>query len=231
MLSLTIFCRPKAWAKPPDYYPAIMKRHVLRLLISVAIWLPGSSPALAEDSLQTLIFIRHAEKPKKGLSQLSCQGLNRALALPTKIQTLFGIPDAIYVPDPGTPKKDHGLEYSYVRPLATVEPLAVRFGLPLNTRIAYSAPEQLHAALDVESFAHSTILIAWEHRALVKTVRTLFPAYGGNAALIPDWSHDDFDSIYVLHIRRTLGQASVEFSHMAQGLNGQPHTCPCGHSG
>jgi hypothetical protein len=116
-----------------------------------------------------------------------------------------------------------------VRPLATVEPLAVRFGLSLNTRIAYSAPEQLHAALDVESFAHSTILIAWECKALVKTVRTFF-TYGGNAALIPDWPRNDFDSIYVLHIRRTLGQASAEFSHMTQGLNGQPHTCPMGRS-
>jgi hypothetical protein len=30
---------------------------------------------------QTIVFIRHAEKPKGGFGQLACQGLNRALAL------------------------------------------------------------------------------------------------------------------------------------------------------
>lgn len=148
------------------------------------------------------------------------------MALPEKIQALFGIPDAIHVPDPNVLKKDHGLEYSYIRPLATVEPLAVRFGLPIDTRLAYSKPEQLRAALETRTAAYAKVLIAWEHKALVKIVKALFSAYGGNAASIPDWPSKDFDSIYVLTIRRDQERASAQFSHMQQGLNDQPHTCP-----
>ena len=35
-----------------------------------------------ERSEETLVLIRHGEKPADGLGQLSCQGLNRSLALP-----------------------------------------------------------------------------------------------------------------------------------------------------
>ncbi len=31
---------------------------------------------------ETLVFVRHGEKPAQGYGQLNCQGLNRALALP-----------------------------------------------------------------------------------------------------------------------------------------------------
>lgn len=36
-------------------------------------------------SEQTLVFIRHGEKPNNDSGQLSCQGLNRALALPNNL--------------------------------------------------------------------------------------------------------------------------------------------------
>ena len=40
-----------------------------------------SAPAVAAER-ETIVFMRHGEKPPEGLGQLDCQGLNRALALP-----------------------------------------------------------------------------------------------------------------------------------------------------
>jgi hypothetical protein len=61
---------------------------------------------------ETIVLVRHGEKPAEGLGQLNCQGLNRALALPVVIGKLFARPDA-----------------NYVRPLATIEPTAIAFAL------------------------------------------------------------------------------------------------------
>src|SRR4051812_19913771 len=72
-----------------------------------------------------ILIIRHGEKPAQGLGQLSCKGFNRSLALPNIIINRYGKSDAIIVPNPGVQKADKGVPYAYIRPLATVEPLAV----------------------------------------------------------------------------------------------------------
>lgn len=46
-------------------------KYILAIFIAASVW--------AET---TIVIIRHGEKPSAGLGQLSCQGLNRALALP-----------------------------------------------------------------------------------------------------------------------------------------------------
>jgi hypothetical protein len=51
---------------------------------------------------ETIVAIRHAEKPAASLGQLTCRGLNRALALPKVLIPRYGKPDRIYAPDPGT---------------------------------------------------------------------------------------------------------------------------------
>ena len=38
-----------------------------------------------DGAAETIVFVRHGEKPEAGLGQLNCQGLNRALALPSVI--------------------------------------------------------------------------------------------------------------------------------------------------
>lgn len=50
--------------------------------------------ALADS---TIVILRHGEKPGRGLGQLSCQGLNRALALPPILLSRYGVPVAIYL--------------------------------------------------------------------------------------------------------------------------------------
>ena len=85
---------------------------------------------------ETIVFVRHGEKPPQGLGQFDCRGLNRALALPTVIQKSFGKPDAIFAPNPSDQKNDEGEHYDYVRPLATIEPTAIAFGMPSTPRSA-----------------------------------------------------------------------------------------------
>ena len=58
-----------------------------------------------ETAVQTIVFIRHGEKPDGGFGQLTCQGLNRALALAPTIARSFGKPDAIFAPNPSHPKR------------------------------------------------------------------------------------------------------------------------------
>src|SRR5215831_5026678 len=97
-------------------------RAVLLLLTATA--------ARSDNAVETVIFVRHGEKPHNGLGQLNCQGLNRALALPSVIAKTFGRPDVIFAPDPDEQIKDGGRWFDYVRPLATIEPTAISFVLP-----------------------------------------------------------------------------------------------------
>ena len=41
---------------------------------------------------ETIVAIRHAEKPPTSLGQLTCKGLNRALALPKVLIPRYGKP-------------------------------------------------------------------------------------------------------------------------------------------
>jgi len=60
----------------------------------------GSLTQGPPNSDQTIIMIRHGEKPSSHPSgQLNCQGLNRALALPA-VLAKYGRPVAIFAPNP-----------------------------------------------------------------------------------------------------------------------------------
>ena len=55
-------------------------------------------PAPAVTPVETIVFLRHGEKPEKEIGQLNCQGLNRALALPRVLISKFGRPDYLFAP-------------------------------------------------------------------------------------------------------------------------------------
>ena len=105
------------------------------LCIASVVLLCSGLEANAEE---TLVFLRHAEKPAAGLGQLTCQGLNRALALPTVLIGRYGMPDFVYAPNPNVKMIDSGQSYYYVRPLATIEPTAIRAGKSVNTKYGFS---------------------------------------------------------------------------------------------
>ncbi|HWX67297.1 MAG TPA: hypothetical protein VNZ27_12820 [Rhodanobacter sp.] len=176
---------------------------------------------------QTIVFLRHGEKPALGLGQLNCQGLNRALALPQVLQAKFGTPTAIYAPDPGSTAKDKGVDYDYVRPLATIEPTAIRLGLPVNMSFGLRQIQQLEQDLLKPTYSSATIYVAWEHNLAQQAAQHLVTAAGGKTQQVPAWAADDFDSLYVLRLKWQDGKpVSVRFEKEAEGLNHQSTECP-----
>jgi hypothetical protein len=106
----------------------------------------------------TIVIVRHGEKPAQGLGQLTCQGLNRSLALAPLLLSRYGKPVAIYAPNPALLKKDNGIPYAYVRPLATIEPLAIQAGLPVNIEWGMTDIEPLAAQILSSPSEH---VVAW----------------------------------------------------------------------
>jgi hypothetical protein len=193
---------------------------------SLSLLMLTGTAARSDDTVETIVFIRHGEKPDKGLGQLNCKGLNRALALPPVIAKLFGRPSVIFAPDPSDRKVDDGEPYDYVRPLATIEPTAISLGLPVNASIGVSKMDQLQVALEQPLNRNGLILVAWEHKLIENIVRMLLNAHGGDAAIVPKWHGDDFDSIYVVTMNWTGDTAKATFVHQHEGLDGQPNLCP-----
>ena len=199
----------------------------LSRLIAASLLLLAAAPGVraAEPSTtQTIVLVRHGEKPEAGLGQLSCQGLNRALALPAVIRRMFGKPDFLFAPNPGETKNDGGKPYNYIRPLATIEPTAIAFGMPVDTSFGLSGIDALRARLESPAFRNAVTLVAWEHWDLVTLTQGLVADAGGSAAVVPKWKGSDFDGIYVLKITRGASQA-VTFERRVEGLDGQPQAC------
>jgi hypothetical protein len=205
-----------------------MKIPVLPTLVVALAGFVANMTATAADvpKVETIALIRHGEKPPSGLGQLTCQGLNRALALPAVIRKVFGKPAAIFAPNPAEQKPDNGTMYDYVRPLATVEPTAIAFGLPIHADIGQLRIDDLRQQLDLPVYHDVFVLVGWEHHELVPLAQALLQEHGGDPKLVPKWNDDDFDSIYVLKISRSGGITTASFEVSHEGLNGQPTSCP-----
>jgi len=197
-----------------------MKRFPAVCVVFICL-LFGAAQASAE---QTIVFFRHGEKPAAGLGNLTCQGFNRALALPTVLLSRYGTPDFLYAPNPNVKISDPGGSYYYVRPLATIEPVAVRTGVSINTKYGYTEIAGLQSLLIQSAKADTTIFVAWEHAYLQRVVQNIMNAYGGGA-VVPAWVTGDFDSLYVLHVTYAGGTIAARFTLEKEGLNGQPTTC------
>jgi hypothetical protein len=193
-------------------------------LISIALTLLvfGAAEARAEE---TIVFFRHGEKPSGGYGQLTCQGLNRALALPTVLLANYGKPGYLYAPNPAVKVSDPAGSFYYVRPLATIEPTAVRVGMSINTRYGYNDRAGLEAILITPTKANSTIFVAWEHAQLVLIVQDIMNRYGGGAR-VPAWISGDYDSLYVVRVDYVGDTITARFQRDHEGLNGQSTTCP-----
>jgi hypothetical protein len=169
---------------------------------------------------ETIIIIRHAEKPENGLGQLSCKGLNRSLKLPGVIIDKFGVPDFLVAPNPSIEKLDKSVSYSYIRPLATIEPLAIKTAKNINLSCGYSDTDCVVNLLLSKENSEKLTLVAWEHHLIDNIVENI--AKKKDAKLkIPKWKNDDFDSIYVLKIKKD----SVDFRVEKEGLDNQSGDC------
>jgi hypothetical protein len=193
-------------------------------LISTAIVLTLLSVASARAD-QTIVFLRHGEKPSGGYGQITCQGLNRALALPDVLIAKYGKPNYIYAPNPVVKISDPAGSFYYIRPLATIEPTAVRLGMNVWTKYGYNDIASLQAALITSTKANTIAFVAWEHLQLQKAVQNIMNAYGGGS-VVPAWVSGDYDSLYVVRVAYVGSTISAQFEIDHEGLNGQPTSCP-----
>lgn len=168
-----------------------------------------SAGSSADDALTrpnlTIIIIRHGEKPAHG-DNLSCQGMNRALALPAVLFNRFGRPDWSYVP---RLKQDKGT--SHARMLQTLTPYAVQQNLTINTQFA---EDQVSAAARHVLGRSGTVLMVWEHSQIPPLARAL------GVPDPPSWEKSDFDSVW----RVTPGRGKARLEISSQGLHPQ-ETC------
>jgi hypothetical protein len=197
----------------------------LRRLWSVPLCVLVIGTAVPAYADQTIVFLRHGEKPAAGLGQLTCQGLNRSLALPDVLLGKYGKPDYLYAPNPAVKMTDPGGSFFYIRPLATIEPTAVRTAVSINTGYGYTDIASLQSLLIKSSKANMTIFVAWEHAYLVKLVQNIMNQYGGGAT-VPAWTTGDYDSLYVVTVSYTTNGITAQFHRGSEGLNGQPTVCP-----
>jgi hypothetical protein len=191
-------------------------RSWLPIVVAALFWISGTLQTFAalpeQGNGETIVLVRHGEKPPEGLGQLSCKGLNRALALPDVLIKRYGKPDFIYAPNPSVQVHDGNSPYSYVRPLATIEPTAIRLGMPVNTQIGFNEIEKLQQELTQPIYADSLIFVAWEHLYLYQFARQMLVSNGKDPSVVPDWPNSDYETIYIFRILRSNGKPQMTFT-------------------
>ncbi|RCL28361.1 histidine phosphatase family protein [Pseudomonas sp. AFG_SD02_1510_Pfu_092] len=210
------------------------RRHSLLSLALAAVAVPLAleavdSRAQPADGTQTLVFLRHAEKPGEGLGQLNCQGLNRALDLATVLPERFGKADYVFAANPSRHVEEGSKDesYSYIRPLMTISPSAIRLGLPVNIDYGANDTEALADELLRDKYRNATVYTAWSHGYLPELINTVAgKALGEERVITEDWSGDDFDTLYVLTLTWHDGKASLLSRNVRQGLNDGARSCP-----
>jgi len=178
--------------------------------------------ASAADS--TVYIIRHGEKTFGG-GCLNIQGQERANNLFNIFNgERFAAPTAIFANNYyGGASSDPG-SANCERCWLTVQPLAQHLHLSVAFNNGY--PEALGGnqggadAIKRAAQNHSTILVSWEHY----NIQFLATDLGVPKSQIPDWSGEDYDSVYVLNLTST--GALSGFQVKAQSYTPQSTTCP-----
>ena len=210
------------------------RRHLLLSLMLTAAAVPLAmdvveSRAQPVDGTQTLVFLRHAEKPGEGLGQLNCQGLNRAIDLATLLPERFGKADYVFAANPSRHVEEGSQDqsYSYIRPLMTITPSAIRLGLPVNIDYGANDTDGLARELLRDKYRNATVYTAWSHGYLPELINAVAgKALGEDRVITQDWRGDDFDTLYVLTLTWHDGKASLLSRNVRQGLDNGAPGCP-----
>lgn len=148
------------------------------------------------DKSLRVIILRHAEKPDEG-DNLSCQGLNRALALPNVLYSKFKLPDHIFVPSINTGKKT-----GVARMYQTIVPFAVKYNLNIDTKFDVGNEKALAQSIKKKS---GTILVVWEHNNIPAIAQEL-----GVTGEKLKWKGSDFDSIWIITYKNGKAELSID---------------------
>ncbi|KPC49214.1 hypothetical protein [Amantichitinum ursilacus] len=157
-------------------------------------------------SANRIMLIRHAEKPEAtplsggvnldggaNTEALSVRGWARAGALavllaPSSemiVDARIAIPNALFACPARKPGESE-------RAVQTLQPLAAKLGIEINTRFGRGDEAALAiAATETEG----TVLIAWEHKALPMLARAIV---GKHVSVPEHWPSDRFDVIWLL---------------------------------
>jgi hypothetical protein len=169
-------------------------------LVFVALAYASDAVTSAEEVAPLrVVVIRHAEKlekPQRG-DNLTCQGENRARALPAVLLENFGKPDYTYVP-----ALKLGESSTHARMFQTVIPLAIKENLVINSK--YAEEDVVGVAKDVLQ-RHGLVLLVWESSQIQSLAREL------GVKDPPEWGDHDYDSIWV--IRPSAAGASLSVEH------------------
>ena len=206
------------------FLPALLATSALFLSLE-----SSESRAQPADGTQTLVFLRHAEKPEGGLGQLNCQGLNRAMNLATLLPEKFGKANFVFAANPTRNVEEGELDnsYSYIRPLMTISPSAIKLGLPVNIKFSANDTSDLADELVEDKYHNATIYTAWSHGYLPELInKVASEASGEKHTITDDWSGSDYDTLYVLTLTWHNGKASLLSRNYKQGLNDGEETCP-----
>lgn len=213
----------------------MLKKHPLTLValpllvLSWSIYAEFEGEPEPEEAFQTLVFLRHAEKPAEGLGQLNCQGLNRALALTTLLPERYGAPDYVFAanPDRTVEEGPNDQEFNYLRPLLTIAPTAIAHGLPVNTSFNANDVGDIVDELTDRQYRNSTIYTAWSRGYVSEIMNELLDEVGADDSLQVDrWHREDFDSLYAIRLHWKNGVATASLEAQAQGLDGRDLQCP-----
>ena len=149
----------------------------------------------------TIVLIRHGEKPIQG-DNLSPQGFNRALQLPTVLHNKFGVPDHVYVPAIGT-----DVTTTHARMFQTVTPFAIQYNLGINSK--FDEHDYTGVANHVRQKT-GLALFVWEHHAIPELAKAM------GISNPPDWPDDEYDSIWIIAANQ-LGELTLTMDK--QNLN------------
>jgi hypothetical protein len=138
----------------------------------------------------------------------------------------FGKPAFIFAPNPQQQVNDKGQLYDYIRPLATIEPMAIQLGLPVNTQFGFREIKRLQHELTQARYQDALVFVAWEHALLAQVAKRLVVQGGGDPSAVPEWGDDDFDSIYIVKLTRLKGRLAVSFTRDREGLDNSPEFNP-----
>lgn len=168
------------------------ERGVHFLLFTLFLCLSASScfaQSLRDSNSLRVIIIRHGEKPESGFN-LSCKGYNRSKELPKVITSLFGVPDYIYVP-----MIMNGRTANSIRMFQTIIPLAVKYGLLINTK--FTETDSVAIAADI-LLKKGTVLVVWNSKNIASVARNL-----GITKQELKWNKKDYDSIWIINFERS----------------------------
>jgi hypothetical protein len=158
------------------------------LIVKIVSVLLFSQTLLAAPA--QILFIRHAEKLNDKDNNLSEQGYERAEKLAkffTKNpkMTEYGLPVAIFA---AAPRSKGGS----IRSIETVEPLARRLGIEINTQFTKKDEDELvEEILENKDYEGGTVVVSWVRQELPDLVKAF-----GAKGVPKDWDEDTFDRVW-----------------------------------